>query len=80
LQEKVLDEIKLALAKSSSKTLDYTTVQTLPYLDMFLNECLRLYPLTPIERRCIKDYKIPGTNTVVPKDIIVQGLLLLWRS
>jgi cytochrome P450 family 6 len=31
-----------------------------------------MYPLTMIERVCVKDYKIPDSDFVVPKGMIVQ--------
>ncbi len=44
------------------------------YLLVFqvVNEALRVYPLTFVERLCVKDYKVPGTNFVVPKGMLVQ--------
>jgi cytochrome P450 len=35
-------------------------------------EALRLYPLAVIERLCVKDYKIPGVDFVIPKGMLVQ--------
>jgi hypothetical protein len=37
-----------------------------------VSEALRLYPLTILERLCVKDYKIPGVDFVVPKGMLVQ--------
>jgi cytochrome P450 len=71
-QERLLAEVQEAIAKSGAETLDYTAVQTLPFLEMFIPECLRLYPLTPIERKCVKDYQISGTDSVIPKGVLVQ--------
>jgi len=31
-----------------------------------------MYPLALIERLCVKDYKIPGIDFVVPKGMMVQ--------
>ena len=52
--------------------LDYHTIQSLPYLDMVVHETLRFFPLGDIERKCVKEYKVPGTNFVIPKGMIVQ--------
>jgi cytochrome P450 len=72
VQEKLYEEIKEAVEKAGTQSLDYYTVQSLPYLDMFLNETLRMYPLTHLERVCVRDYKIPGTNFTIPKGMLVQ--------
>ncbi|TRY73186.1 hypothetical protein TCAL_02546 [Tigriopus californicus] len=73
VQEKLYDEISEAIAQNDgSDVLDYTTVQALPYLDKVVHETLRIYPLTIIERACVKDYQIPGTNFVIEKDMLVQ--------
>jgi cytochrome P450 len=39
---------------------------------MVVNETLRFYPLVFIERKCSKPYKIPGSNFVVPKGMLIQ--------
>nr|AIL94164.1 cytochrome P450 CYP3025A3 [Tigriopus japonicus] len=73
VQDKLYDEISEAVAQNdNNESLDYNTIQSLPYLDKVVHETLRLYPITIIERLCVKDYLIPGTNFVVPKDMLVQ--------
>ncbi len=42
------------------------------YISQVVHEALRMYPLAIIERLCVKDYKIPGINFVVPKGMMVQ--------
>ncbi len=37
-----------------------------------VNESLRVYPVTFIERLCVKDYKVPDLDFVIPKGMIVQ--------
>jgi len=37
-----------------------------------VNESLRIYPLTFVERRCVKDYKVPGMDYVIPAGMLVQ--------
>ena len=41
--------------------LDYHTIQSLPYFDMVVHETLRIFPLGDIERKCVKEYRVPGT-------------------
>ena len=52
--------------------LDYNTIQSLTYLDMVVHETLRIFPLGDIERKCVREYRIQGTNFIVPKGMIVQ--------
>lgn len=44
----------------------------MPYLDMFLFESLRYYPLALVERLCVADYPVPGTNGIIKKGTLVQ--------
>jgi cytochrome P450 family 6 len=46
---------------------DYQTVQSLEYLDMVVNETLRLHsPVGIIPRVCTKEYTMPGTDLKIP--------------
>lgn len=72
VQERLFDEINDALAQSSDGELDYNTIQTLPYMDMVINEALRVFPLGDHERKCVKEYTVPGTTFTVPKGMMVQ--------
>lgn len=38
---------------------------------MVVNESLRLFPITIIERLCVKDYPVPNTNFTIPKGMMV---------
>jgi len=70
VQEKLASEINQAV-KNNGK-LSYEVVNTLDYLDMVVNETLRKYPPgVRLERRCTKDYKLPGFEYVVKKDDLV---------
>lgn len=69
MQDKLRAEIITAIEENDEK-LTYELLFELKYLDMVVNEALRKYPPIPILfRKCVKDYKIPGTNLTIPKDI-----------
>ena len=72
VQDKLFDEVDDALTQSDAGELDYNTVQTLPYMDMVVNEALRFFPLGDHERKCVKEYTVSGTNFTVPKGMMVQ--------
>ncbi len=72
IQEKLFREISDAAEASGKDKLDYYVVQDLPYLDAVLMETLHYYFSGTIERVCSKDYKLPGTDFVVPKGMLVQ--------
>ncbi|XP_076446636.1 cytochrome P450 3A9-like [Babylonia areolata] len=49
---------------------DYRVVMDMPYLDMCLNESLRLYPPgIMVDRMCVKDTKVKGLH--VPKGMLI---------
>ena len=65
IQEKVYDEITEVIGDDE---VTFERIQDLKYMDMFIAECFRLNPVfNSHERLCTKDYKIPGTNYVIPK-------------
>merc|ERR1719309_321718 len=69
VQEKLQAEIDQALEDNNGELPDYNTIQSLPYLDMVLNETLRMYsPVGLNTRSCTQDYKLPGTDITVKKD------------
>ena len=49
----------------------YAKLAELKYLDMVIHEGIRMYPISGIERLCVKDYKVPGSNFVIPKGMMV---------
>ncbi|NWI07563.1 CP3AD protein, partial [Tichodroma muraria] len=68
VQEKVIQEIDTVL--SNKAPLTYDAVMKLEYLDMTVNETLRMYPLGGrIERTCKKDVEINGVT--IPKGVVV---------
>ncbi|CAB3244134.1 unnamed protein product [Arctia plantaginis] len=71
VQEKMRSEIHEVLEKHDGK-ITYEVLQELVYMEMVIQETLRLYPPFPsIQRLCTKDYTIPGTKVVVEKGTIV---------
>ncbi len=72
IQEKLASEIREAVSKNRDQDLDYYQILELPYLDMVILETLRFYFTGALERECVKDYKLPGCNFVVPKGMLVQ--------
>lgn len=67
IQERLRDAIKEMMSESEGK-LTYESIFSAKYLDQVINETLRKYPPIPSSiRKCIKDYKIPGTGLVIPK-------------
>ena len=72
-QNKLYEEISGALeGNEMDQHLDYDTIQSLPCLECCINESLRMYSQANLERKCVKDYKIKGTDFVVKKDMMVQ--------
>ncbi|TRY80616.1 hypothetical protein TCAL_13243 [Tigriopus californicus] len=72
VQERLYREIQDAIDEHGVQEMPYDRIQTLPFLDMVINETLRHYPLAIMERQCVKDYKFPGYDFVVPEGMLVQ--------
>ncbi|CAL8086043.1 unnamed protein product [Orchesella dallaii] len=71
VQEKLLKEVKSVMDGAGGK-LTYDGVLQMSYLDMFMNETLRMFPpAAKTVRSCVKDYQIPGTKIVIEKGSIV---------
>ncbi|XP_037874501.1 cytochrome P450 6B1 [Bombyx mori] len=71
VQEKMRQEIREVLSRNDGK-MTFEILQELIYMEMVIQETLRLYPPFPsIQRMCTKDYLIPGTEKVVEKGTIV---------
>ena len=42
-------------------------------MDMFISECCRYQTIIPaLERKCVKDYVVPGTEIIIPKGRFVK--------
>lgn len=62
LQEKLREHINQVLHKYGGKV-TYESLKDMTYLDQVIYEGLRIYPsLTMLQRKVVKDYKVPGTN------------------
>lgn len=71
IQNKLRDEIEDGLKENDGK-LTYELISQFKYLNMVLNEGLRKYPpISTITRKCTKEFKIPGSELVIPKGILV---------
>ncbi|XP_063915591.1 probable cytochrome P450 6a14 [Zophobas morio] len=76
VQEKLREEINTVLDKHNNK-LTYDGLMEMTYMDKVLNETLRKHPPVPmLNRRCTKNYTIPGTSIVIKKgiDIVIPVL------
>ena len=70
IQERLRAEIEEVTNGDLEKEWTYDNLQTLTYLDQVINETLRLhYPIVTLNRITTKDYKMPGTDLVVPKGV-----------
>lgn len=60
-------EIDLVLSKYNGE-LSYEAIGEMKYLDLCIAETLRMYPPVPmLNRECTMEYKIPGTDSIIPK-------------
>ncbi|XP_053611743.1 cytochrome P450 6a2-like isoform X2 [Plodia interpunctella] len=63
----------LELLRKTEGHITYDHLQELSYMDMVINETLRLYPpFATIQRQCTKEYTIPGTKVVVEEGTIIM--------
>ncbi|KAF2367624.1 Cytochrome P450 [Trinorchestia longiramus] len=68
VQQKLMEEGERVLA-AHDNVLTYDALQEMPYLDMVFSETLRLFPPAPrVDRRCTKEYTIPGTHITIAPD------------
>jgi len=69
IQEKLYEEVGGAMKNGN---VDYEATTKMEYMDKFISELLRMYPPgTRLERRCTREWQIPGTKHVVEKDVLV---------
>ncbi|XP_063534349.1 cytochrome P450 6B5-like [Cydia strobilella] len=71
IQDRLRNEIDEYLKKHGGK-IELDTLNELQYLDQVFSETLRMYPiLGHLQRKAENDYKIPGLNVTIAKDLIV---------
>jgi len=65
-QKKLQDHIDTYLEKDT--ILDYDILNKMDYLDWFIRETLRMYPITPIiiNRECSEEIDLPGLGRIYP--------------
>nr|Q964R0.1 RecName: Full=Cytochrome P450 6k1; AltName: Full=CYPVIK1 [Blattella germanica]AAK57914.1 cytochrome P450 CYP6K1 [Blattella germanica] len=76
LQNRLRSEIAGVMKTSNGKP-TYEDVFGMPYLHMVVSETLRKYPPLPLlDRVCLQDYKVPGTDLIIERDTPVFIALL----
>lgn len=65
-QRKLQEHIDFHMSDGAS--LDYDSINKMDYLDWFIRETLRMYPITPIiiNRECSEEINIPGLGSICP--------------
>ena len=96
VQDKIIEEINEVFDSDDDEVFDsdddeviesddaevmYERIQELKYLDKAVSESLRLNNIfSVIERKCTKDYKVPSTDFVIPKDRYVEIYSTAWPT
>jgi cytochrome P450 family 6 len=71
IQQKVQHEIDEML--QSGEEVSYESISQMKYLECCIDETLRKYvPVLTLLRECTNDYKIPGTQKIIPKGTAIQ--------
>ncbi|CAD0254264.1 unnamed protein product [Spodoptera exigua] len=72
VQDRLVQEIREYDAKNNGK-IDYSSIQSMTYLDMVVSEGMRLWPPAPfMDRICVNDYNIGRPNKEAKKDLIIR--------
>lgn len=72
IQNRLRREIEEVLSNHDD-VITYDGVMEMKYLEMVLNETLRMYPVNDTQfRKCAKDFKISRTKLTIPKDTLVM--------
>ena len=88
VQDKIIEEINEVFDSDDDEVIEsddaevmYERIQELKYLDKAVSESLRLNNIfSVIERKCTKDYKVPSTDFVIPKDRYVEIYSTAWPT
>ncbi|XP_023948135.2 cytochrome P450 6B1 [Bicyclus anynana] len=71
VQQKMREEIAEVMQKHGGRVTS-EALQDLTYMDMVIQETLRLYPPFPsIQRMCTRDYAVPGSDVLLTSGTIV---------
>lgn len=75
-QEKVFDEIEEVLGDSDEVTFEH--ISQMKYMDQFIMESFRHQQnaVPAHERKCTKDYRVPGTDIVIPEGRFVHVYIM----
>ncbi|KAJ8951056.1 hypothetical protein NQ318_003752 [Aromia moschata] len=66
IQQRLREEIQNSIKDNNGLT--YEGISDMKYLDMCFMESLRMFPPLPfLDRRCVADYRIPGTDVIIDK-------------
>lgn len=71
VQDKLRDEITEVLSKYDGE-FTYDGMLEMKYLDMVLNETLRMYPVNDTQfRKSVKNFRIPNSKLTIPEDTLI---------
>ncbi|XP_031330452.1 probable cytochrome P450 6a17 [Photinus pyralis] len=67
IQDKVREEIRSVMASHKGE-ISYEAIREMKYMKQVIDETLRKYPPLPmLNRKCVMDYKVPGTDFLIEK-------------
>ncbi|KAJ8878897.1 hypothetical protein PR048_019500 [Dryococelus australis] len=71
IQDRLREKIRAVIDQHDS-VITYDAIAEMTYLDMVVSEAQRKYPIVPVlDRTCLSDYKIQGTDITIEKGIVV---------
>nr|ULR85501.1 cytochrome P450 [Spodoptera frugiperda] len=78
VQERLVQEIKEHDEKNGGKV-DFTSIQSMKYMDMVVSEVLRLWPpFVMFDRECTRDYNLGKPNDSASREFVVRKGIELW--